>query len=148
MENQNFNAVFLFDKNPKEVFEAVNNVAGWWSETVEGSTHNVNDEFVYRHGDLHYSKHKLTEVNPYKRVVWLTTDSELTFANNKTEWTGTSIVFEITETNGQTQLSFTQIGLVPQLDCYDACQGGWTYYLQSLAKLITTGTGQPDLAKC
>lgn len=144
MDNQNFKAVFLFDQSPKEVFGAVNNVRGWWSETVEGGTHNLNDEFVYHHGDLHYSKQKLTEVIPNKKVVWLITDSELTFVKNKTEWNGTNIVFEITEQDGKTQLTFTHHGLVPQFECYGACSGGWTYYLQSLSNLITTGKGHPD----
>lgn len=145
MENQNFNAIFLFNKSPQQVFEAVNNVRGWWSETVEGGTHNLNDEFVYRHGDIHYSKQKLTEVIPNKKVVWLVTDGELNFVADKTEWIGTHIVFEISAMGGQTQLSFTHVGLTPQGECYTACSGGWTYYLQSLSDLITTGKGHPDL---
>ena len=145
MENQNFTMTFLVDQSPKEVFDAVTNVRGWWSEMVEGGTRNLNDEFSYRHGDLHYSKHKLTEVIPNKRVVWLTTDSELTFVDNKTEWTGTTISFDIAEKDGKTELTFVHHGLVPQFECYNACFGGWTYYLQeSLLPLITTGTGTPD----
>jgi hypothetical protein len=145
MENQNFNAVFLFDQSAKEVFDAVTNVRGWWSEMVEGGTHNLNDEFIYRYADLHYSKQKLTEVTSDKKVVWLVTDSNLTFVDNKNEWTGTQVVFEITEKAGQTQLSFTHVGLSPQVECYKACSGGWTFYLQSLCALITTGKGSPDL---
>jgi len=145
MENQNFNAVFLFDQSAKEVFDAVTNVRGWWSETVEGGTRNLNDEFVYRYADLHYSKQKLTEVIPNKKVVWLVTDSNLTFVEDKNEWTGTHVIFEITEKAGQTQLSFTHVGLSPQVECYKACSGGWTFYLQSLCALITTGKGNPDL---
>ncbi|OCX51195.1 ATPase [Mucilaginibacter sp. PPCGB 2223] len=145
MNEQNFTMTFLVDQSPKEVFDAVTNVAGWWSETVEGGTHNLNDEFSYRHGDLHYSKHKLIEVVPNKRVVWLTTDSELTFVENKTEWTGTTIIFDIAEKDGKTELTFVHQGLVPQFECYKACFGGWTYYLQeSLLPLITTGNGNPD----
>jgi len=145
MENQNFNAVFLFDQSAKEVFDAVTNVRGWWSETVEGGTHDLNDEFIYRYADLHYSKQKLTEVIPDKKVVWLVTDSNLTFVDNKTEWTGTQVVFEITEKAGKTQLSFTHVGLSPQVECYKACSGGWGFYLQSLCALITTGKGNADV---
>ncbi len=145
MENQNFNAVFLFDQSAKEVFDAVTNVRGWWSEAVEGGTHNLNDEFVYRYADLHSSKQKLTEVIPNKKVVWLITDSNLTFVDDKTEWTGTQVVFEITEKAGQTQLSFTHVGLSPKVECYKACSGGWTFYLESLCALITTGKGNPDV---
>jgi len=145
MENQNFNAVFLFDQSAKEVFDAVTNVRGWWSETVEGGTHHLNDEFIYRYADLHYSKQKLTEVIPNKKVVWLVTDSKLNFVDNKSEWTGTQVVFEISEKAGQTQLSFTHVGLSPKVECYKACSGGWGFYLQSLCALITTGKGNPDV---
>src|SRR4051794_9472106 len=62
MENQNFSITFLVDQTPHEVFNAVNNVRGWWSEQLEGNSEKLHDEFSYRHGDIHYSKHKLTEV--------------------------------------------------------------------------------------
>jgi len=145
MEDQDFKAVFLFDQSAEQVFNAVCNVRGWWSETLEGGSHKLNDEFIYRHGDIHYSKQKLTEVIPNKKVVWLVTDSELTFVENKTEWTGTTISFDIAEKSGKTQLIFAHHGLTPKFECYKACFGGWTYYLEeSLVPLITTGKGNPD----
>jgi hypothetical protein len=145
MKNQDFTMTFLVEQSPKQVFDAVNNVRGWWSEALEGNSHQAGDEFIYRHPPLHYSKQKLTEVIPDKKVVWLVTDSELTFVEHKTEWTGTTISFDITKKGDQTQLVFTHHGLVPQFECYKACFGGWSYYLEeSLLPLITTGKGQPD----
>lgn len=77
MRNNNFNITFLLEQTPKEVFDSINNVRGWWSETLEGSSEKLNDEFSYRHGDFHYSKHKLIEVVLNKSVVWLTPDTNL-----------------------------------------------------------------------
>jgi hypothetical protein len=35
--------------------------------------------------------------------------------------------------------------LVPELDCFDACSKGWSYYVgESLRRRITTGAGKPD----
>jgi len=145
MSDKNFNIVFLFDQSPMEVFTAINNVRGWWSETIEGGTEELNDEFIYRHKDLHYSKQKLIEVVPGKKVVWLVTDSSLSFVEDKEEWTGTRISFEISRTGDKTKLVFMHQGLIPEFECYDACSGGWDYYINnSLQPLIRTGKGQPD----
>jgi hypothetical protein len=145
MQNQNFSISFSVDKSPEEVFRAVNNVRGWWSEMVEGGTERLNDEFIFRCKEFHYSKQKLTTVIPGKRVVWLVTDSSLSFIDEKDEWTGTTISFDISKKDKKTLLRFTHEGLVPDRECYDACSGGWTHYLQnSLLKLINTGKGNPD----
>ena len=85
MENTNFNITFLVDQTPTGVFNAVKNVRGWWSEELEGSSKKLNDEFSYRHGDFHYSKHKLIDIQQDKKVVWLTLDSKLTFVKEQDE---------------------------------------------------------------
>lgn len=86
MQNQNFQITFLVDQSTEEVFNAVNNARGWWSEELEGNSEKLNDEFSYRHGELHYSKHKLTEVIPNEKIVWLTVDSKLSFVEKQEEW--------------------------------------------------------------
>lgn len=146
MANQNFIYEVQVDQSPKEVFDAVNNVRGWWSDGVEGGTENLNDEFVYRHKDMHYSRQRLVEVVPNKKVVWLVTESNLSFlTGKKDEWNGTQISFEISKEGKKTKLRFTHLGLIPGIECFSACSSGWSYYLKgSLLKLITVGKGEPD----
>lgn len=144
MSTQDFTKHYAFEQDAATVFKAVTDVDKWWSEAVEGSTYNEGDEFVYRHGDIHYSKHRLTEVIPGKNVTWLTLDSKLTFVEKQDEWTGTTQTFEIAEADGKTILTFTHLGLEPALQCYKGCTGGWSYYLDSLAELVRTGIGRPD----
>ena len=145
MDNQNFTITVLADQSPREVFNAINNVRGWWSEEIEGGTEKINDEFTYHYKDVHNCKMKLIEVVPDKKVVWLVLDNYFSFTKDKSEWIGTKIIFEITEQDNKTQIHFTHEGLVPEYECYSACVNGWTQYIQhSLPDLITTGKGQSN----
>jgi len=143
METKDFTTTILADKTPKEIFDAINNVRGWWQGSIEGSTDKLHDEFIYRMEEFHFSKQKLVEVIPNEKVVWLVTDSQLNFIKDKNEWTGTKIIFEISEKNNKTQLRFTHVGLVNEIECYDACSNAWSQLIQeSLFSLITTGKGK------
>ena len=145
MITPDFTTTLVVDQTPEEVFNAVLNVRGWWSEDIEGNTEELNDEFNYHYKDVHICKMKLIEVIPNKKVVWLVLDNYFKFTEDKTEWNGNKIVFDITEMDGKTQLQFTQVGLVPQYECYDICQNAWSNYINnSLRSLITTGKGQPN----
>ena len=143
MSKPDFIATILVDQTPEEVFHAVNNVRGWWSGEIEGNTEKLNDEFSYRSGEFHFSKQKLIEVVPEKKVVWLVTESQLNFVKNKNEWTGTKIYFEISEQDTKTQLRFTHQGLIPGIECFGGCSNAWGKLIQqSLFSLITTGKGK------
>jgi hypothetical protein len=144
MDNQDFSTTFLVDQTPMEVFDAINDIGGWWTGNFEGSSQKLNDEYSVRFGDVHYSKQKLIEVIPGEKVVWLITDSKLTFVEDQTEWTGTKVSFEISKQGDKTQLHFTHQGLVPQFECFNGCSKGWEQYAQySLHSFITTGKGMP-----
>ena len=144
MENQSFTTAILVDQTPKQAFDAINNVRGWWSENIEGNTDVLNDEYIYHYKDIHYCKIKVIELAPDKKVVWQVLDNYFKFTTDKSEWIGTKIVFDISQLGGQTQVKFTHDGLVPQYECYDICNDAWTGFIRnSLRSLIETGKGQP-----
>jgi len=145
MNDQDFTTTFTVDQTPEEAFAAINNVRGWWSGEIEGSADKLGDEFTYRYKDVHYSKQKITELIPGKKVVWLVLDGYLNFVEDKSEWKGTKVTFEIAEKGGTTEVRFTHVGLVPDHECYGACSNAWGSYINgSLRSLITTGKGQPN----
>jgi hypothetical protein len=145
MKDQNLTISFTVDQTPDVAFAAINNVRGWWTGKpgIEGSTDTLGDEFTYRYDPHHYSKQKITEFTPGKKVVWLVLDGRLDFVQDKSEWTGTTIVFEIARRGDKTEVRFTHVGLVPKTECFNACSDAWGSYIRgSLRNLITTGPGR------
>ena len=143
--DDNFTSRIIVDASTDQAFKSINNPAKWWTENVTGSSQKTGDEFTVRFGDVHYSNQKLVEIIPGKKVVWLVTDSKLNFIKDKQEWTNTQISFEISNLNGKTKIVFTHIGLVPGIECFNACSNAWSQYIQkSLFNLLNTGEGQPD----
>ena len=143
-EQKSLTLSFVVDQNPREVFEAINNVRGWWSGEpgVVGNAEKVGDEFTYRYDPYQYSKQRVTELVPGKRVVWRVVESQLNFVENKHEWTDTEVVFDVCEKEGKTELRFSHLGLSPACECFNGCSSAWNSYVNgSLKSLIATGTG-------
>ncbi|OJW84240.1 MAG: hypothetical protein BGO69_02670 [Bacteroidetes bacterium 46-16] len=141
MTTTDFTTTILVDNSAKEAFDAILDTPAWWQGQIEGSTNKQGDEFIYRMPGHHYSKQQILELIPNEKIVWLVSDSELKF-DNKSEWTGTKIVFEISPAGNKTQVRFTHIGLIPAFECYSDCSWGWEKLVQeSLFSLITTGKG-------
>jgi hypothetical protein len=145
MNNQSFTAALLVDQSPEEVFNAINNVRGWWSEDIEGGTEKLSDIFNYRYQDVHRSRIQLTEVVPGKKIVWHVLENYFSFTNDRKEWTGTHIIFEIDKKGDKTELRFTHDGLVPGYECYEVCNEAWGNFINnSLRNLIVSGKGNPN----
>lgn len=145
MNDHGYTISFSVQRTPDEVYDAINNVRGWWSGAVEGATDQVGAEFTYRVPDIHYSKIRVIELVPSEKVVWRVLDNHLSFVDDQSEWIDTEIRFELTEMDGQTEVRFTHIGLVPEFECFDACSSGWSFYIEgSLRNLIITGEGTPN----
>ena len=148
MNDQNFTTTITVDQTPEEAFAAINNVRGWWSEEIEGRTDKLGEAFKYRYKDVHRCEMKIIESVPGKKVAWRVLDNYFSFTQDRTEWKGTTIAFEIAKKGGKTEIRFTHLGLVPEYECYDVCSEGWSSYINgSLRSLIATGKGQPNVGQ-
>ena len=116
MSDKNYNAAkytvaIEVAKSQNDVFsDLINNVLKFWPEEFEGKSTQLNDEFVFRSGDSHYSKNKVVELVPNKKVVWLVTESIRRTDNF--DWTGTKMIFELSSKGDNTLLEFTYDGVV------------------------------------
>jgi hypothetical protein len=141
-----FTVTMLVEGTPEEAYAAINHVRGWWSGEVEGDTDRAGESFTYRYRDIHRSTQRVAELVPGRKVVWQVVDSHLSFLENKGEWTGTEIVFELDDREGRTEVRFTHRGLTSESECYGSCSTGWGALLTSnLRGLIATGATQPDV---
>lgn len=126
---------------PEKARDAICRVNDWWG-CVEGETTRQNDRFTYRPNDT-WVNFKVTICTNHK-IVWHVEDCYLHFQENKTEWKNTDVVFDIVEDGALTRIDFTHVGLLPEIECYAACSGGWTRYINgSLLQLLQTGKGSP-----
>jgi len=97
--------------SPHHVFDhIVKDVSKFWPEEFEGNSTKLNDGFIFRSGDSHYSKNKVVELVPDKKVVWLVTESIR--KRDGFDWTGSKMIFEITPKGDNTIVQFTYDGFI------------------------------------
>lgn len=147
MKEKNYHSSIRADITSKEAFDKINNVSGWWTENIEGSSEKLNDVFTVHFGET-FVTFKIIESIPYKKIVWLVTDCHIPWLKDKKEWSNTKINWDISAEHGSVTIDMTHIGLVPGVECYNECEKGWNYYIQdSLFKLITEHKGVPQQKK-
>ena len=130
--------------NAKEAFDRINNVTGWWAKNFEGQSQKTGDVFTVRFGET-FVTFKITEAIGNKKIVWQVTDCYIPKLSDKTEWNGTSVVWEISSDKNSTTVDMTHIGLVPGIECFAMCENGWNRHVKgSLLNLLTENKGQPS----
>lgn len=138
---------FIVKANPAIVYAALTTtkgIRGWWTqdcEVAEVVGGNINLRFGGTHKEM-----RIEKLEPNQEVRWRCTAAyiNLDWLTHKDEWVGTEILFRLTpDGQGHTRLDFDHIGLVPDFECYDLCNNGWTFFLNSLQQFAETGEGEP-----
>jgi hypothetical protein len=144
MENNNFHRTITLNASAEEVMKKIGQVNRWWAKNFTGKAEKANDKFSVHFGET-FVNFQISEFIPNQKVVWTVTDCNLDWINNKKEWNDTKVVFEIFEKKDSTQISFTHVGLVPGVECYNDCEVGWNGHVTiSLVKFINEGKGMPE----
>lgn len=139
-----FTTTLSVGQDAEKVFEAIIQPRAWWSPSITGRAECQGDEFVFDSPGHHVWKFRVLESVRPRRIVWQVTDDSWTgFVDDKSEWNGTTVRFDLESQGGLTRLRFSH-GLDRQMECFESCSLGWTGYIQSsLPKLLATGSGEP-----
>jgi len=145
MATKDYSTTILIDQTPATVFNAINNISGWWTANFEGHSKDLNDVFTVHFGET-FITIKIVESIPGKKILWHVIDCYKHWLKDKKEWKGTTINWEISAEKNATKINFTHKGLIPGIECYDGCEKAWNFYVkESLFKLLTEGKGIPEL---
>jgi Activator of Hsp90 ATPase homolog 1-like protein len=145
MAGQDYSSSITANITAQQTAERISRVADWWSANFTGASDKVDDTFTLRWGDT-FVDFAVVELVPSKRIIWRVTDCNLQFVEDKKEWKDTQVVFDISSDGSATTVTMTHAGLVPGVECYNACKKGWDFYiLESLQNLLRENRGLPDM---
>lgn len=140
----NYTALIEVPVSPEQAAKAVSQVDKWWTKSFSGAAINKSDSFSVSWGAT-FVDFLLTEEEPDQRIVWLVTDCNLDFQEDKKEWKNTKVEWLFEPSSIGTKILMTHIGLTPEVQCYEGCRKGWDQYMkESLLSYIKTGKGQPN----
>ncbi len=137
----------VLEAGPAIVYAALtkpDGLRGWWSQDCD-IANEVGGTNHFRFGATNKDM-RIEQLQPGRVVRWTCTGAHIAVGNlcRRDEWVGTQLIFRLLpDAQGRTLLEFEHIGLVPALECYDLCDSGWRYFLDSLRKLVETGRGTP-----
>ncbi len=120
-------------------------IVKWWT-TGSSDASEVGTVFTTRFGET-YNHIKVAKLIPNERIEWdiLEHYHANDALNRDDEWTGTRILWNLTEMEGnRTRLDFTHDGLIESMECWEICEAGWNFFLlESLKPYLEEGEGQP-----
>jgi len=144
MKHQDYHRSITASVTPQAALEKISRVSQWWAKDFEGKSDEPNDVFTVRFKNGDWYTIKIVELIPGKKILWDVIDAEQTWHEDRKEWAGTNIVFEISPLKNGSKVTLTHSGLTPEAECYDKCKMGWDYLMQkSLSKFLTEGIGLP-----
>jgi hypothetical protein len=143
MNAQDYTTTIHVSASAKKVAEAIDHVDAWWTASFQGAAQRSGDTFTVRFGDTFVAFEVVEHTD--ERIVWHVKESLLPWLRDKTEWTGTDVVWRVAVEGREASVQMTHRGLVPTAQCYANCERGWDFYVgKSLHKLLVEGEGLAD----
>lgn len=143
---EDFTQQFELDCAPLRAYQGLTEeIPQWWSELFEGRATSLGDRFTVRFGESIFKTMEVAGLKTGQRVAWKVVDSiiDIPELDRKTEWIGTSILWDIRALGNKTGLTLTHKGLNPEVECYDICRVGWGNFTHSLIDHLLWEKGRP-----
>jgi uncharacterized protein YndB with AHSA1/START domain len=126
--------------NAAKVFAALTEQAGyngWWSKDCQiGRKAGDESKLKFnKEGNIVSMRFRIDELVPQKLVRWTCTGHDME------SWIGTTLRWELTPGEGQTEVSFEHAGWKGEAP--EPVAQGWQFFLGSLRSYVETGTGTP-----
>ncbi|MEO1031701.1 MAG: SRPBCC domain-containing protein [Bacteroidota bacterium] len=101
------------------------NIHLWWSKT-SASLQKQGGQFTIHFENGYWWTFKILEFTPHSELIWKCIDGEPEFNR---EWIGHVLHWSITQDGDQTLIDFHQVGLTPELQCYEVCSKTWDKFI-------------------
>jgi uncharacterized protein YndB with AHSA1/START domain len=145
VSEQSYSTEIQISVKPESVYKAITkDIDKWWTE-LSNQALRVGDQLVVRFEKTTSWVITVSEAFPNRFLVWKVAEAnhDLEGIRKKDEWKGTTIKWQIGVNETGSKVTLTHQGLVPTLECYETCQAGWGYFLESLKQYLETGKGYP-----
>ncbi len=110
---------------------------GWWTEDTEIDDATQEATFRFVKTETMQSTFRIDRIDD--RGIAMTCVREI----NSPDWRGTELVIEVEPAGDGTRVHLVHSGYRTKNETYDMCTKGWAFFLGSLVKYVTTGTGEP-----
>lgn len=138
-EKNNYRQELIITTNINDAFLALSQqVDLWWGKT-DRTVSKVGDEFTITFDAANWS-FRVTEFVPNSKITWECIGGNPDF---NAEWIGDMLHWTIEEIEGEkVKINFLQVGLTPEMNCYEICNSGWNFFItNSLKSYLETGVG-------
>lgn len=149
MNVKSYSKAIKVQATPNAIFRAITEQFDKWWTVHSNKATTIGDTLTVRFGENTIKEFLVTELKENKVLKWevIRAFIDIPQLSKKDEWVGTSIEWRINALGKVNEIEFTHEGLVPEFECYEACEGGWNYFLESLRQFLNEGKGTPHKAE-
>lgn len=124
----NYTIQFELQTTKEKLFNALNKGMGKWWGNLSNTNFSQGGQFTITFDNSYWWTFKILEYRPNNEIIWKCIDGEPEF--NK-EWIGHVLYWRMKDYGSRSiLLDFQQIGLTPELHCYETCSTTWNMFLK------------------